>query len=363
MTRIWQIAGGDRGHDCTRLFIRHDLMLAGPGQYGSWDDNKKRYKTEAGKGVLLPRDPSTIRSFAQDPESGDIVLLRQGAKALAIGVIPPDTGDKTGYFHCNDYDDIYGWNLGHARRVIWQDHLKSDLDNLQTKESLFPPMGKTFCAVIKARARVEPLMERVKQRSLRPLPSTVSDTLDIDEVGAELFSKGLSNDAVDEVIAAIKRQRRLMKWYHQQGKESHRPSEHEVVAHMVLPLLLALGWSEQLLAVEWSKIDLAAFSGTPTTTENCVLVCEAKQMKHGMSDVFEQALKYVRKNQLTKCRNILLTQGGRLYLYVKSGRKWPEKPTGYVNIHKIRTSHLLPENTNAIDTLIALTPAGIQQAR
>ncbi len=65
-------------------------------------------------------------------------------------------------------------------------------------------------------------------------------------------------------------------WYREYGHASARPDEHEVVAHMVLPLLLALGWSEQLLAVEWHKVDLAGFWGTPTIPENCVLMCEAK---------------------------------------------------------------------------------------
>ena len=57
------------------------------------------------------------------------------------------------------------------------------------------------------------------------------------------------------------------------------------MAHIILPLLLALGWSEQLLAVEWQKIDLAAFGSTPTTAKTCVLVCEAEGLGHGLQDV------------------------------------------------------------------------------
>ncbi|MDZ4779859.1 MAG: hypothetical protein SGJ19_06380 [Planctomycetia bacterium] len=67
-----------------------------------------------------------------------------------------------------------------------------------------------------------------------------------------------------------------MKWYRSSGLATNRPSEHEIVAQVILPLMIALGWSEQLLAVEWHKIDLAVFRGTPTDAEHCELVCEAK---------------------------------------------------------------------------------------
>lgn len=61
-------------------------------------------------------------------------------------------------------------------------------------------------------------------------------------------------------------------------------------------MLLALGWSEHLLAVEWQRIDLAAFRATPTTNETCVLVCEGKGPWRGLADDFEQAKGYVDKS-------------------------------------------------------------------
>src|SRR5256885_6463148 len=60
---------------------------------------------------------------------------------------------------------------------------------------------------------------------------------------------------------------RLLSWYAQFGGDSGRPTEHEVVAHMVLPLLLALGWSEQLVAVERSE------EHTSELQSPCNLVC------------------------------------------------------------------------------------------
>lgn len=128
---------------------------------------------------------------------------------------------------------------------------------------------------------------------------------------------------------------------------------------MILPLLLALGWSEQLLAVEWKRIDLAGFCGTPTDISNCVLVCEAKAMGHGLQDVFDQAEESVRRCRLTRCEKVLVTDGARFYLYERAGDKWSNEPVGYLNVHLIRTKHLAPANTNAVDTIVALTPAGV----
>ncbi|MCK4373692.1 MAG: hypothetical protein KAX19_00145, partial [Candidatus Brocadiae bacterium] len=197
-----------------------------------------------------------------------------------------------------------------------------------------------------------------EERELRDLPPCPPEPLSLEEAGTLLFAKGLPNEWVDRTIVAIQRQRRLADWYRTLDRETARPKEHEVVAHMILPLLLALGWSEQLLAVEWHRIDLAGFAETPTTEETCVLVCEAKGLGHGLQDILEQAVDYVKRLKLDRCKKILLTDGQRLYLYQRAGDGWGSVPAGYINIHKIRTEHIAPANTNAIDTIIALTPTG-----
>jgi hypothetical protein len=134
-----------------------------------------------------------------------------------------------------------------------------------------------------------------------------------------------------------------------------------VVAHLILPILIALGWSEQLLAVEWRKIDLAVFNETPTTPERCVLVCEAKGLGHGLHGVFDQAKRYVDKLKLQNCRKILLAEGTRFYLYQREKGFWTDTPIGYINLEKIRKSHIAPPDTNAIETIMALTPAGVMR--
>lgn len=356
MTQVWQIAAGDSTRNYTDIFLNHDCMFLGPGRYGPYSDEV--YKPLVKEGIWKNQKIAAIRNFRTKVGVGDIVLLRNTYRVVAIGIV------SGGYEHNGTFDDVFGWDLQHTQRVIWQHNLKEDLQTFQKVKDIFAGrLQIPMFTGVKDRKILDPiehLFDQCKKRPLKPMPEKLPEPLNLDQLGEELFSKGLPNEAVDKVILAIQRQRRLAKWYEEHGEKSKRPREHEVVAHMILPFLLALGWSEQLLAVEWKKIDLAAFSSTPTTPENCCLVCEAKPLEHGLQDTFAQATRYVEKLKLNRCRKVLLTDGIRLYLYQRlTNGKWNETPVGYLNVKLIRTNHIAPANTNAVDTIMALTPAGI----
>lgn len=354
---IWQVSAGDSRRDFSNLFLTYDLMLTGPGRFGPYNDGV--YNKIIEQGLYSNKKIKIIKTFAEKVEPGDIVLLRDGNKFKAIGKAADEA-----YLHDEIFDDIFGWDLQHCRRVFWQEHLKDELEQLDLEwgsgkaTSMFSGVNKTEIS-----NKVKPLVDKFKTRKLRLLPSGTGRTLTLEELGEELFSRGLPNNSVDQLVKSIERQRRLIRWYDLHGKKSDRPTEHEIVAHMVLPLLLSLGWSEQLLGVEWNRVDLAVFSDAPTTAKNCCLVCESKRFGHGLQSAFKQAVGYVNKLKMSKCEKILLTEGKRLYIFEKSGTVWAEKdkPVGYLNINKIRTHYLVPEGTNAIDTIMSLTPAGIHR--
>ena len=46
-----------------------------------------------------------------------------------------------------------------------------------------------------------------------PEPEPVPEPLSMEDLGEALFAKGLSNNAVEQVLTAIRRQRRLLRWY------------------------------------------------------------------------------------------------------------------------------------------------------
>lgn len=354
MAEVWQMGSGETGRDFLWLYFKHDIMLKGGGDHGD-------YRTSDYSKVVTSRSPTNLallKSFVENVAPGDIVLLRHGRRAITLGV-----AHKDGYSHNENFDDVYGWDLQHIRRVIWQDHLKADFERMQKKEILFGTRKQipsfTRLKDEKILEKISPLFNKIKTRPLKTLPPDLPDPLSMKELGQELFSKGLPNNSVDAVIHALERQRRLLKWYRDQ--DGTRPGEHEVVAHLIIPILLALGWSEQLLAVEWKKIDLAGFSETPTSEATCALVCEAKGPQHGLMGVLKQAQGYVDGLNLKNCRKILLAGGTRFYLYEKKQGEWNDKPVGYINLEKIRTSHLAPPNTNAVNTIMALTPAGVMR--
>ncbi len=357
---VWQIAAGEQGRYYDNLFIEHNVMFMGPGDFGRFDDTI--YSEQVSKCQITGHKKNQIRRFVNDPKEGDIVLLRKGLAVTAIGLVSSDN-----YRWDSGFDDVYGWALQHTRRVVWHTSNESTLKEIQrfstqSGKYLKPLFGDrkqipTFTGVTDASiiGPIEHLFEDLRLLDLRPLDLSVPEPLSLDEFGERLFREGLANDSVEQVISAIRRQRRLGKWYNTTLGQN-RPAEHEVVAHMILPLMLGLGWSEQLLAVEWQKVDLAGFSSTPTTNENCILVCEAKHMRHPLTPAFDQAKSYINKLGLLHCRRIMLTDGLRMYLYEKRIGSWEDEPSGYANVNLLRTNHLAPKGTNAVETFMRLNP-------
>lgn len=359
--KVWQMAAGEQGRYYDDLFVNYNIMFMGPGEFGPFDN--ELYSKRVSDGLITKHKKDQIRKLVNDPKAGDIVLLRKGYAISSIGVVADD-----GYNWDRRFDDVYGWDLHHTRRVIWQNHLKNELKQIQSydvvhkiyKKPLFGGRKQipTFTGVNEAKVldQVTCLFDSIKDEVLEPLEISVPEPLTFDELGELLFSKGLANDSVEEVINAIKRQRRLGKWYKNTPGQK-RPTEHEVVAHMILPLMLGLGWSEQLLAIEWQKVDLAGFCKTPTGTNECVLVCEAKTMWHPLQPALQQAKNYVKNLGLVNCKRIMLTDGVRIYLYKKNNGEWLDQPVGYVNTNLIRTDHIAPHGTDAVKTLMELTPS------
>lgn len=355
MPKVWQIAAGDEGRDYSGLFIAHDLMFLGPGHPGEFD--RTTYEKVAAEGWIKESAVGMIERFSQRVAAGDVVLLRRGHHVVAIGLVHDD-----GYRHDPTFDDVHGWDLEHTHRVIWQGQLDQPLADLQKGSGLFSHLTliPTFTRVHDASILdlLRPLIPLCTPREPNPRPAALPLPLTLDELKQALVAHGLTT--ADRVVETIARQRRLLAWYRAFGDLSARPNEHEVVAYMIVPLLLALGWPEERLAIEWQQIDVAGFTGTPNTAANCTLVCEAKRLKHGLQTVWAQPARYVERHGLVACTSILVSQGARFYLFKRpANAPWPERPapTGYINIEQIRRAHLTPPGADAVATLMDLTPS------
>jgi hypothetical protein len=354
---IWQIACGEPERDYRDVFLRHDVMLIGPGWPGPFDEKSyRRALKDEDEHVSFSRF-SQVRSFKEKPMPGDLVLLRLGHHVIRIGVIP-QSGDN-GYAWSEDFDDILGWDVSHYRRVIWG--TPRSAAPLMTRRGVFSNYKQqpTFTRVREARITrlAKHLARRVPRRRLKRLPPSETKKMSLEEFGVRLFQDGLANESIERAIDAIEKARRLGSWYDEQHLSGREPSEHEIIAHTTVPLMLALGWSEQLLVVEWKHIDLAFFDRTPTDAQHCVMICEAKRPHKSLESALEQAKDYVRVKQLAHCRKILLTSGTRLQTYRRRGNDW--QLDGYANLEKLRMNHVRPKGVSASATLMNLAPARV----
>jgi len=149
-------------------------------------------------------------------------------------------------------------------------------------------------------------------KTLPPAPPQVSD----EELVKCLIERGLRVADAETVMHTIWRVRRLARWYDEKGKDV---SEHETRTFLIVPILQALGWSEQRMKIEWNNVDIA-FSQEPYARKakhagynNCIMVLESKRMWVGLSGVEKQAQSYAK--QLPECSRLAISDGIRYWLY------------------------------------------------
>lgn len=343
--KVWQIATGEIGRDYRDVFFNYDIMILGPSHLG--DAALNSY-------AEIPK----VRSFARNPSPGDRVLMRLAGEVIAVGEIPP--GDENQYSFNEVFNCVYGWDLCHCRRVIWSKK-KSILSEFAEAFSKITPMA-AFTQVhrqdIVKKARK--IHSSVFDRPLEELPNIDASIYSEGELGIELFRAGISNKNIDDITEALQQAERLRSWYESDPDVCGRkPTEKEVISHMILPLFLGLGWSHQQVAVEWNRIDMAFFKETPTTAKNCVMVLEAKGLGKPLDKALEQPKRYVRKKGLYGVKYILATDGANLFVYERKKRGWSLDPIAYLSIRSLQKEYILPKSTNAIDTLVRLQPSAV----
>jgi len=282
MRTVWQISGGMKGSPYDDLLIRHGLALIGPGDPGQWTPDRRDDDFDGG----------WVRRFATEPQIGDVILLRIGSdQVVAVGIIASD------YQYLEQFDDVHGWDVQHARRVRWR--------TLSSPE-VFPnrvfgasPFSRVISEEIIRFAdeamgvgldawQTAPLLNLPPPERLWENPPTWLNAL-----------VGLAHD-----------------WFQMIGQENSfrgLPSEDEMVAHFVVPLFRSMGWPQELLAVQWNYVDLAVFRSLPRVPENCCLVVEAKRLGVGVESALRQAIGY--SNRMHGCCDVLLTDGFRYRLY------------------------------------------------
>jgi len=307
---VWQVGGGPATRPYADLFLKHGVALIGPGDAGPWRSGRKddEFADE------VRASGGFVRRFASEMEVGDVVMLRTGiATIVAVGVVASE------YVYLSQFDDVNGWDLQHARRIRW-----CKLPREYTFGSRVFGASPTRCSRI--------WNDEVTDYAKRFLNSAPTHWQE-----ARLPELPEEEPALDDVpqmfsgIVAHAQDLAPLFWDRQYFGE--HPSEDELVAHLLIPFLRALGWSPERIAVKWRNIDVTVFSALPRVPENCLFVIEAKRLGAGVEGALEQAKGYV--ESLAVACDVIVTDGIRYRMYSCENEF---APVAYANLIRLKRS-------------------------
>ncbi len=282
--RIWQIGTGDNARPYDRYFVTHDVALLGSGSPGKWSADNPAYS-----------DERHIRAFASKPKAGDFIVARRGRKcAVALGVLDGE------YDWSEAFDDCEGWDLQHYWRVHW-----IWVDEKQFERIVFPWVRfsashddevAVWATALLQDKRIDPPWDA----ELKQLPEA---------------EKKLDTSRLEPPLQTIIERAQAWDDHTWSGDFGDiNPTEDELLTHITVPLLEALGWEPKQIAVKWRNCDLALFTENLREPSNCRLVVEGKRIGDGLHWAADQANDYVRKLGLQSA-DILVTNGLHYRLY------------------------------------------------
>ena len=327
MASYWQIASGKHSRDYADWFLKYGMAFVG--------------------GI---RQIETI----QYTIPGDVVVLKTGKNVIAAGVVVDrgkghnGDGGKDWLLHFD------GWKLPGYCFVDWKK---------PTKPIPVPELTRSTINRIKNQS-IKDLADRIAQHGApvqwQPEPKPTSEVAD-NEILKFLVTEGLRPGDADELTRTFGRIRLLANYYEDSGLNKEI-KEHETRTFLIVPLLIALGWSEQNIKIELGvssgKADIACFSKPyKSKSDDCRLILETKGYDRGLTFADKQAFAYAKDYQ--HCKIVAVTNG-HCYKVYKRGKKNQFKviPDAYLNLLAPTNRYPVdPANTGGcLDALKALMP-------
>ncbi|OGA43320.1 MAG: hypothetical protein A3G24_09285 [Betaproteobacteria bacterium RIFCSPLOWO2_12_FULL_62_13] len=301
---VWQVSAGPTKRRYSDVLLRHGVALIGPGNSGPWRQDRRDNEF----------DGSAIRRFVTEVGMGDPVVMRVGTSGIAaVGFFAGE------YEHLPQFDDVYGWDLQHARRVRWC-RLPEDYE---FADAVFGGMPARFSAV--GGAEVLDYVERFLKS-----PTTGWQTVPLPAL--PVLEPALSEPpkAVADLVALAHDVHEL---YWNDAHFGERPREDELIVHFVVPLLRQLGWPPERIAVKWRNADVTVFRALPRTPEHVHQLFEAKRLGDGIEFALDQARRYL--DMLGVMRDVIVTDGIR-YRYYDAAKDFA--PVAYANLANLKQS-------------------------
>lgn len=326
---LWQVAAGDGSRDYADVFLDFGVMLVGPGGRGRYEPKVREYDHWP-----------TIKTLATEVLEGDLVVLKRPKgrqwEVLAVGQVVGQ------YEWLASFEDVHGWDLQHARRVEWRKPASSVVVDGLTRGILKHIWHDVQAQLIALWQQSTVLHPQV----LPPLPPELKE----DQLISLLIDDGLRVADAEIVASTLRRIRRLADWYDRKGSDV---SEHETRTFLVVPLLLALGWSEQRLKIEWERTDLALFDRPYSKDAKLTGIVETKRLHEGLGYAERQAIRYT--DTYPSCVRILMTDGVNYKLLHRNGEQWTH--VGSMNILCPRRKHAYLDGVGGAEAVLrALLP-------
>ena len=342
---LWQHAAGDPAHNHVDMCLKWGVILIGPGEEGEWNGGT-HYD------YFGWREQSDLRRFCEEMEIGDIVVLRIGTREIyGVGIV----GE---YKWCDQFNDVDGWDLGHARRVCWV--WRYDVDGKGSPkcfDTYTMGWGNTTQrlnapAVISWLESLD-IPDDQASHSLPDLPDKSAE-ISSDEIAAYFFDKGIASESIRNLLDQDGEFVRITNWYNS-WEWGTSPSERETVTHLVVPLLRILGWTPQRIALEWGKIDIALFSRMPRDNKHLSVVVEAKKVRNPfLSWAVSQAQDYA--SPLPNCHRLVVTDGLRYGIFTRMSKDEEFSRYAYLNLTTLRSEYPIYECKGAKEAILAMTP-------
>lgn len=339
---IWQQAAGDTNRDYAELCLRWGVILNGPAYAGSWPECRETLAADGWSSKKL----TDLWRFAEEVADGDLVVLRLGTSSvLAVGQIVGE------YEWRPDFGDIDGWEIQHVRRVKW---LWESRENPKVFEIYALKQGDTTQrldskAVKEWMSQLDIPAERFEAELPLLPPQGESKDIEFSDIFEFLFDHGVASDSIAKLVADIGELVRIAKWY----QRTSMPSEHETCAYLVIPLLRALGWTPQRMAVEWRRVDIALFDKLPRDDDNLTVVVEAKKMNASCLSAMSQAQTYAEGKPI--CRRLIVTDGLRYGVYIRNSSDTFDL-AAYMNLTRLMSNYPIYPCAGAREALLIMAP-------
>jgi len=335
---IWQHAAGDKNRNYADICLKWGVILNGPGYAGPLPGCKDRLLRDG----WTSKKVTDLLRFSEEMKEGDFVVLRLGTTdILGVGVIVGD------YQWLEEFSDIDGWNLHHVRRVRW---FWKGLESPKTFDTYTLKLGDTTQRLDSPEVKkwIESLAKNKADGALATLPKSDKQNVEFEGISEYLFDKGVSSNSIEMLIREIDELIRIAKWY----SKYEKPSESETVTYLVVPLLRALGWTPQKMAVEWHNVDVALFSQLPRVDNNLSIVVEAKKKGDSCLSAKSQAQSYAKGK--VNCERLIVSDGLRYGVYLKEGDEFILY--AYFNLTALKNDYPIYGCHGVKEALQAMTP-------